>query len=157
MPEHRTLPNSELHEPKDISSATSGQVYISDGAGSGTWTTLTTDRAIALTIKFEDANTASELYVPVPMAGTISRISLAQPDAPHSGFTTTFTAKINGLTVTDGDVAFTSALAVGAGDVQSTIPSANNVVVLGDSVEIECSGNAGAGTMPVVLTIFITE
>lgn len=35
---HSTLTGSDLHEPKGISTANQGQVYISDGAGSGTWT-----------------------------------------------------------------------------------------------------------------------
>lgn len=35
---HSTLTGSDLHEPKGVSSATAGQVYISNGSGSGTWT-----------------------------------------------------------------------------------------------------------------------
>lgn len=34
---HKDLPDSELHEPKGVSSASSSQVYVSDGAGSGSW------------------------------------------------------------------------------------------------------------------------
>lgn len=34
---HSTLTDPYLHEPKDISSAGSGQVYVADGAGSGDW------------------------------------------------------------------------------------------------------------------------
>lgn len=41
MPEHSQLTGSSLHEPKGVASASSGQVYIADGAGSGTWTTVT--------------------------------------------------------------------------------------------------------------------
>lgn len=37
--EHRNIPNDGLHEPKDIVFATAGQVYVSDGNGSGTWRT----------------------------------------------------------------------------------------------------------------------
>jgi hypothetical protein len=39
---HSSLTGVELHEPKGVASATEGQVYISDGAGSGTWTTIFT-------------------------------------------------------------------------------------------------------------------
>lgn len=35
---HSTLTGSNLHEPKGVASATAGQVYIADGAGSGAWT-----------------------------------------------------------------------------------------------------------------------
>lgn len=34
---HSTLTGSDLHEPKGIATATAGQVYVSDGAGGGTW------------------------------------------------------------------------------------------------------------------------
>ena len=37
--EHKTLPDAEIHEPKGIASATSGQVLVANGAGSGTWQT----------------------------------------------------------------------------------------------------------------------
>ena len=37
MPLHSTLTDPELHEPKGVSTATSGRVYVSNGAGSGSW------------------------------------------------------------------------------------------------------------------------
>lgn len=37
MVEHADIPNIGLHEPKDINSATSGQVYTADGTLSGVW------------------------------------------------------------------------------------------------------------------------
>lgn len=37
--EHSSLTAAELHEPKGVSSASSGDVYVADGAGSGTWAT----------------------------------------------------------------------------------------------------------------------
>lgn len=39
MPEHVDIVDPEIHEPKGVASATSGQVYVADGAGSGAWTT----------------------------------------------------------------------------------------------------------------------
>lgn len=35
--EHADIPNQHLHEPKDISSASSGEVYTADGIGGGSW------------------------------------------------------------------------------------------------------------------------
>lgn len=40
--EHSVLVGDELHEPKGISTADTGKVYVSDGAGSGQWKTLYT-------------------------------------------------------------------------------------------------------------------
>lgn len=37
---HSTLTGADLHEPKGVASAASGTVYISDGAGSGSWGTV---------------------------------------------------------------------------------------------------------------------
>lgn len=34
---HSTLTGSDLHEPKGISTASTGDIYIADGAGSGEW------------------------------------------------------------------------------------------------------------------------
>ena len=35
--QHRLIPDVERHEPKGISSATSGQVYVSTTPGTGSW------------------------------------------------------------------------------------------------------------------------
>jgi Phage Tail Collar Domain. len=49
---HSTLTGSALHEPKGVSAATSGQVYIADGAGSGAWSSAST--ALTLTGQISD-------------------------------------------------------------------------------------------------------
>ena len=38
MAQHSELTGTDLHEPKGVASATSGQVYVADGEGSGSWT-----------------------------------------------------------------------------------------------------------------------
>lgn len=35
---HSTLTGADLHEPKGVATATSGQIYIANGSGSGAWT-----------------------------------------------------------------------------------------------------------------------
>ena len=40
MVAHNSLTDPELHEPKGISSAASGTVYVSNGSGSGSWKEL---------------------------------------------------------------------------------------------------------------------
>ncbi len=34
---HVNIADADRHEPKGISTATAGQVYVADGVGSGTW------------------------------------------------------------------------------------------------------------------------
>lgn len=41
---HSTLTGTELHEPKGADTAAVDKVYVSDGAGSGTWQKLTADQ-----------------------------------------------------------------------------------------------------------------
>jgi hypothetical protein len=36
---HQSIPEAYLHEPKGVSTATDGQIYIANGLGSGVWTT----------------------------------------------------------------------------------------------------------------------
>lgn len=47
--QHRDIPDAERHEPKGITAATAGQVYVASGSGTGTWQTLITSFTAALT------------------------------------------------------------------------------------------------------------
>lgn len=38
--QHASIPDNQLHEPKGIENALDGQIYVADGAGSGSWETL---------------------------------------------------------------------------------------------------------------------
>jgi hypothetical protein len=42
MPEHSTITDPYLHEPKGVASAQEGKFYVANGAGSGTWKYLPT-------------------------------------------------------------------------------------------------------------------
>lgn len=39
--EHSTITDPDIHEPKGVAAATSGQIYVADGAASGSWVTPT--------------------------------------------------------------------------------------------------------------------
>lgn len=47
--QHRLIPNSELHEPKDINTAAIGTAYIADGAGSGDWKSIAAYGSMVIT------------------------------------------------------------------------------------------------------------
>jgi hypothetical protein len=49
--EHSALTGASLHEPKGISSAVANRVYLSNGSGSGSWTTIPADSLNADGIK----------------------------------------------------------------------------------------------------------
>lgn len=42
MAEHSTLTDPDLHEPKGVATAAADKVYVSDGAGGGSWKTAVT-------------------------------------------------------------------------------------------------------------------
>jgi hypothetical protein len=61
MPEHVDIADGERHEPKGASTATIGQVYVSDGAASGTWE----DFAYDINAVIADVSTASFVLIPI--------------------------------------------------------------------------------------------
>ena len=83
---HSSLTDPYLHEPKGASSASDGEVYISDGAGSGAWTYLPMgwgfykDNASAQTFNTTAAKlsidgagaTTEESYLPRDIRGSAS-------------------------------------------------------------------------------------
>ena len=64
--EHKNIPDAGRHEPKGASTAAAGSVYVSDGAGSGSWTDLTKYYTLSAEV---DASTTK--YVVASLAGDI--------------------------------------------------------------------------------------
>lgn len=78
---HKNLTGAELHEPKGVSTALAGQIYVSDGSGSGAWTTIEeVDPAaiacpVGATVEFAGVNAPSGWFLCSGQA--ISRITYA--------------------------------------------------------------------------------
>lgn len=82
MAQHKNLPNSELHEPKDINTATADTVYVADGAGSGDWkSAYTTGWEV-----YEDVTTGSSA-IALTLASTFYDLT---NDGAGSGTNTTY-------------------------------------------------------------------
>ena len=132
---HSALSDPYLHEPKGAATASSGDVYLANGSGSRRWTS----RQSMITAHFADISSASDLYVPMPYAGTVTKIQSVLSGS-ISGSDTTFTvtnssaASMGVLTVTQSGSA--------AGDVDTLAPSSNNTVTAGDYIKIACNGGA---------------
>lgn len=47
--QHKDIPDGQRHEPKGISTATAGQVYVANGSGGGAWTTTIVKYSASLT------------------------------------------------------------------------------------------------------------
>lgn len=103
-----------------------------------------------LFVTMADVSTASSVWIPCPVAGTISKIytiingAIATADA-------LITAEINTVAVTDSTVTIATSGSA-AGDVDSSTPSAANTVAVGDKIELITNG---ASTNTVIATICV--
>lgn len=134
---HSTLSDPYLHEPKGVAAASSGDVYLANGSGSGTWTS----RQSMLTVQFANISTSSNLYVPMPYAGTVTKIQSVL-SAAISGSDTTFTVT-NAAGASMGVVTVTQSGSA-AGDVDTLAPSSNHTVAAGSFIKIACNGGASS-------------
>lgn len=62
--EHDSIPNADIHEPKGIVSATSGQLYYANGLGSGAWTDETDQIAGITVTRLIDAESVAASQLP---------------------------------------------------------------------------------------------
>lgn len=65
--QHSTLTDPKIHEPKGVSTATSGHVYIADGAGSGSWGAPSGSKQLEVLVQ-----AASDFPAPVSNVITLS-------------------------------------------------------------------------------------
>ena len=152
--EHSTLTGSDLHEPKGTAAANTGQVYIANGSGSGTWTAH--HNRCVLTTRIDNISAASSAWVVTPIAGTISKIYSVISGAITSG-AAVLTAEIAGVAVTNGVLTVAvSGSAAGIHDV-ATPTAANTVTAAGTGGVIEIVTDGGStNTVSAVITIEIT-
>lgn len=57
---HASLTDPNLHEPKGVAAANSGEFYVADGAGSGSWKKRVFKLTATVTASAVSANTTSE-------------------------------------------------------------------------------------------------
>lgn len=133
--EHSSLTSTDLHEPKGISSATANQVYVANGAGSGSWTSL----PMVLSATIADVSTAETIYIPIPYAGTVKRITTTLEGAITVADATITAKNSSALSMGTITVAYTGSA---AGDVDSLDPASNNTATDNDYITIETDGGS---------------
>lgn len=158
---HVNLTGADLHEPKGAESASTGTVYVSDGAGSGSWTKIGTaeiDTAEVfnvnkgkLSVYFADIGTAGSIYIPWSSDVTITKITTAVHTAPTT--TDTVLTCYNGTGVSMGTI--TVAFGGSAGDLDSLTPASNNTLTANQVMRIASDGGA-ANTVAVTIVIDYT-
>lgn len=135
--EHSSLTGSELHEPKGASSAAANTVYVATGSGSGAWTPLT----YTLSGFFADVSSASSVYVPIPYAGTVKRITTVLQGAISTAddVITVYNAagsSMGTITISNSGSA--------AGDVDVLNPSSNNTVTANSYIRLTSNGGSNS-------------
>lgn len=147
---HNAISDPYIHEPKGVSTATSGQVYKANGSGSGAWTSNI--NKYTLTVTLPDVSAASSAYVVAPIAGTLKRIDSVLGGAiTLANSAMSFT--IAGVAVTGSaqTIAFSGS---GAGVAFSSTPSAANTVTAGQVIAATSDGGSTT-TQPLTITYTI--
>lgn len=131
--QHSTLTGSDLHEPKGVATATANQLYVSNGSGSGVWTSI----EVPLTTIIRDVSTAETVYVPTPYAGTITKVITVLEGAIGTADATITVKNAAGSSM--GTITVATAGSA-AGDIDTLVPSSNNTVAADSFISIETDG-----------------
>lgn len=159
--EHDSISDSELHEPRGVSSAGAGLVYVSDGVGSGSWqqisvssiSDLNNANKMVLVLDLHDLSVAQSHYMVMPLAGSITNVWSVIDQAIASA-DTVLTINIGGVAVTGGVITITQSGSA-EGDVDSCTPSALNTFTAGQAVEVACDGGTTTTDARATLTFLI--
>lgn len=160
--QHNTMTGADLHEPKGAGAASANTVYVANGSGTGTWQKISTSEIdatfnnsnlVALNLHHDDLSTATSHFVVAPIAGAITKI-YSVIDRNLAGSDTVLSFEIGGVAVTGGDITITQSGSA-AGDVDSSTPSAANVVAAGQAIEVISDGGTSTGTAHAHITILM--
>lgn len=147
MPAHSALTGADLHEPKGVAAATSGKTYLSDGLGSGSWVVP----PYTLTALIDDVSTAATVYIPIPYAGTVTKVVTVL-----AGSLTTANATVtvrNAAGTSMGTLTITQSGSA-AGDVDVLNPVSNNTVANDSKITVETDGTSDT-SRKLFVTVYI--
>lgn len=153
MPLHSALTGADLHEPKGVASATSGQVYVANGAGSGAWTTDHLLNKGTYEGNFTDISTAQNLYFVFPFPATITRITTVLGGAITVANSVIAVTKTGGGSL--GSITITQSGSA-EGDIDSLSPVANNTVTANQWIKLANDGGSTTA-QPCAVTIEYTR
>lgn len=102
-----------------------------------------------------DGSAEETYYVICPHAGTIKSI-MTVIDGAVSTADITITGKIGATTITDGVITIGYSTSA-AGDIDTQLPSANNVVTAGQAVNFTVTGGGAGGSPRIHLAMTITR
>lgn len=140
---HKDLAGADLHEPKGIAAATSGQVYIANGSGTGAWTSKNADvintNVYTLDLVHTDiASTTEKLYFYVATKSKILNLVCIVNAVVDAN--TVLTVYNVGVLMADSLTLTAAGSAIGTKFTSSTF--AANTIVAGSVVEVRSDGAA---------------
>lgn len=147
MPLHSSMTDPELHEPKGVSTADSGEAYIANGLVSGSWVVP----PYVLTGVIDDVSTSSTIYMAIPFAGVVKKVTTVLAGSLTTADATVTVKDASGssmgtLTITQSGSA--------AGDVDSLVPVSNNTVANDSKISIETNGSSDT-SRKLFVTVYI--
>lgn len=134
---HQSQTDPDLHEPKGVSTANQGAIYVADGAGSGSWSFTT----FCIDLFISDISTSGSTYAVLPYDCTVDTI-YSVVDGTVTTSDESLTSSIQGVSIVGGTV--TIANASTAGTVDSASPTSNNTGTAGQRLQIDNNGASGA-------------
>lgn len=145
--EHSAITDPNIHEPKGASSATNNQVYVANGAGTGVWT----DRQYTISGVISDVSTSETVYVPIPYAGTVAKITTVLEGTLTTADATVTASNSAAASMGTITVAFSGSA---AGDVDTLAPASNNTVTADDYITLATDGGStGAQRLWFTVTV----
>ena len=163
MATHASLTGADLHEPKGADAASANTVYVSSGSGSGTWqkvgansigSDIYNSNKIWLTAQLADVSTASSVYIPVPRACTLSKVTSIISNAITGADSTITVTKVGGGSTGTITVAYTGSA---EGDIDTLTPSTNNTFTAGQWFKIATDGaSSTVATITFLIELTLT-
>lgn len=139
---HKDLTGADLHEPKGITGAASGNVYVADGLGSGAWASQNGNNLVVnqywLTSRMDDLSApASNAFFRVPVRSELFEFTAILRNA-ITVLDTNVTVWINGVLFPDAMIVPFSGSAAGAMTTK-TITTAHTISA-GSLIEVRSDG-----------------
>lgn len=176
MPLHKDLTGADLHEPKGVSTASSGTVYVANGSGSGSWGNLsavnsnvvdagnhftaTTVEGVLLELfqspelvggVFPDVSTPSTVLVPIPFSCEVLGIEFVLGGTITGADSTVSISRSDGASMGIQTIAQTGSA---EGTSFSFVPVGNAVLTYPTHKYVKLVSDGGStGAQPLYFTI----
>lgn len=152
--QHSAISDPEVHEPKGASTASAGEVYIADGAGSGDWELPSVTQYFTVSGVITDVSTASSIYLPVPTSCTALGATFVLGGA-ISGADAAITL-FNSAGASLGSAVTISHSGSAAGDID-TFTATTNIAIAGDTFVRVTTDGASTNAIPLFVTVLFSK